>query len=444
MPKFAKISEIVIKPNRQRREIDPEELMRTAESIRSNQLFHAPVLRREGESLVLVAGERRLKSCELLYTLGDTFKHDDVEVPEGYIPYVLLGEIDELAAEEAELEENVRRVDLTWQEKAAATERLRNLREKQAAAKGETYTYQDLAKEVTGKSEAGYAQQVRQESIVAKHLDNPEVAKAPTLRDAFKVLKSQEERQRNIALAEQIGSTFNASMHALVQKKAQEFLALDQFTEKFDVILTDLPYGMGADQFGDGAGRFTGTVEHRYDDSYESWQKLVRELCPIFYRVAKPQAHAYLFCDIDRFHELKSLMEAAGWYVFRTPLTVYKLNSGRVPLPEMGPRRSSEWILYAIKGKKPVNSIMPDVIPCKADEQLGHGAQKPVELYVNLLMRSVKPGDSVLDACCGSGTIFPAAHTLKVRATGCETDAASYGIAAKRLASLANGTPTLE
>jgi DNA modification methylase len=208
---------------------------------------------------------------------------------------------------------------------------------------------------------------------------------------------------------------------------------------------------MGADTFGDAGGIMSG-IEHHYDDSYDSWKKLMFGYydspfadpedkwqpgwCELSYLVAKPQAHAYVFCDIDRFHELKAGMEAAGWYVFRTPMINVKSNSGRVPLPDQGPRRQYEILLYAIKGKKPVTHIYPDVITSVADENLSHGAQKPVSLYENLLQRSVRPGDSVLDSFAGSGTIFPACHTLHCYATGLEAAPEYYGMALKRLQSV--------
>jgi DNA modification methylase len=59
-----------------------------------------------------------------------------------------------------------------------------------------------------------------------------------------------------------------------------------------------------------------------------------------------------------------------------------------------------------------------------------------VELYINLLKRSVKPGDSVLDCFAGTGTIFPAAHSLQCLATGIEADPNYYGISLKRLQAL--------
>jgi len=125
-----------------------------------------------------------------------------------------------------------------------------------------------------------------------------------------------------------------------------------------------------------------------------------------------------------------------GWWVFRTPLIWYKKAGMRAPWPQHGPQRKFETILYAVKGKRPVNLVTGDVLDYAPDSNLGHAAQKPTALFEDLLRRSVKPGDSVLDPFCGSGPVFPAAHALKCRATGIELDTASYGIGVKGIEAL--------
>lgn len=448
------LTSVVIKPDRQRTEFDPVELQNLKDSIeylpgeRNRQLLHPPVLRREGADLVLVAGERRLRAISEIFELGGCFMYNGqlFKADHGMIPFTDIGELSHLEAEEAELDENLKRVNLSWQELAQVHARLHKLRTAQVAnakavvrAEGipdiiAPHTVAETAREVFGRSDGAYQDTIRKETIVAKHLDNPAIAKAKSLDEAFKILKKEEERSKNIALGVEVGRTFNADKHKLHRANCLEWMAAQE-PGQFDVILTDPPYGMGADQFGDAGGKMTG-IQHHYDDSYESWQTLMMRWAKLAYRLAKPQAHAYVFCDIDRFHELRHFMTIAGWDVFRTPLIVHKLNSGRVPRPQHGPRRQWECILYAIKGDKPVTHIYPDVIPVNGDDNLGHGAQKPVELYVNLLQRSVKPGDSVLDTFAGTGTIFPAAHTFKCTATGIEMDDGSYGICVKRLADL--------
>lgn len=452
------IAGIQVPPDRQRTEFDPVAILELAQSIKKHGLFHAIQINPLTGN-TLVSGERRLRAIKehlVPFNIGVTYNGE--KLPAGHVPVVLASSSDPLALEEIELAENLDRRDLTWQEMAKTTARLHALRtaQKQALhpapeglsvpAPEAIQTIADTAREVRGSDVGAYQEDTRREIILAQHLDKPEVAGAASLRDAFKALKKIEDAERNRALAVAVGSTYKSDIHEVFHGNCLELMRRPEFQGVFDVILTDPPYGMGADEFGDGAGRLAG-IDHDYKDSYESWQRLMfeseydklyglKKWCTLSYLVAKPEAHAYVWCDIDRFHELKEGMQAAGWYVFRTPFTNYKQTSGRVPLPDMGPRRQSEWCLYAIKGKKRVNMIASDVIVTASDEQMSHGAQKPVALYEDLLRRSVRPGDVVLDAFAGTGTIIPAAHTFKCKAVAMEQNQTYYGLCLQRIADL--------
>lgn len=431
----AAVQDIIIHSDRQRKEFDPDAMQELALTIADKGLMHAIVVRETIEGLVLVAGERRLRAIQDMWMLGSPLRYNNEVIEEGRIPYVTLGDLTALEAEEAELEENLRRKDLTWQEQAAATSKLHRIRTEQARAEGRIHTVADTALESRGRSDGSYQQSVRQDVILAKHLGNPAIAKAKSAFEAFKILKKAETAQSFIKQAAETGKTFSASSHEIIHADCLEYLAASP-SNVFDVILTDPPYGMNADQFSDGgAGRLNGN-EHHYDDSLESWTKLMEAWCPLSYRVAKPQAHAYVFCDIDNFPKLKELMKGAGWYVFRTPFICVKPNSGRVPLPEEGPRRQYETLLYAIKGHKHTTAIYPDVLSSTADSGFNHGAQKPVALYSDLLRRSVRPGDTVLDCFAGTGTIFPAAHEHQCKAVGVERSAEYYAMGLQRLRDL--------
>jgi DNA modification methylase len=258
------------------------------------------------------------------------------------------------------------------------------------------------------------------------------VAAAKSRKEAFKALKRDEETKRNAELGRSVGATFTASMHTLRQGDCLEVMK-ELANESFDVILTDPPYGIDAQDFGDSDGK---AGAHFYADDYGTWKKLMIEFTIQSMRLAKPQAHAYIFCDIDNFQELKRLMQMAEWKVFRTPFIWVNPTAMRTPWPDQGPQRKWQICLYAVKGSRTVTRIYSDVITYPSDINLGHQAQKPVALYQDLLRRSIRPGDTVLDPFCGTGTIFPAAHELKCRATGIELDAAACGIAAKRLEAL--------
>jgi len=421
-----KTSDVIIDPNRQRREFNSQDLAELAAGVRMHGLMHAIVLRERDGAMVLVAGERRMRAVAEVRMLGGEVRYNEEVIPDGFLPYVTLGQLSPLEAEQAELDENLQRKDLTWQERSAALARLHNLRSKQAQAEGRVHTVADTAVEVKGRSDGNFQNTVRKDIIVSNYLHIPEVAKARTADEGFKILKKMEEAKKHKELAKQIGSTLTHESHKIFNTNCISWM-LSTDPEQFDVILTDPPYGMGADEFGDSAGKMGGS--------------LMAEWAPLAYRVAKQEAHAYVFCDLDNFHELKRIMQGAGWWVTRTPFICTKPNSGRVPHPEHGPRRQWEMILYAIKGKKKTLGIYPDVITTFADPNTSHGAQKPVALYSDLLKRSCRPGDRVLDSFAGSGTIFPAAHAAKILATGIELNQQYYGICLQRLQGLGSIDP---
>lgn len=443
MKRYIAVDAVKVSPDRQRRLFHPAKLHEFADGIQTQGLFHAIVLRVVGEDYQLVAGERRLRAAADIYGLGGTFSHDGELVPPGCIPYTLLSDLDDLAAEEAELSENLHREDLTWQERAAACARIEKLRRRQAEAKGEVLpSVADIALEVRGSSEGVNQETTRREIIVAKHLDNPKVQAAKSVDEAFKILRKQEATEKNRELGVSVGRTYTAKVHTCLNENSLEWMKT-AVAESFDVILTDPPYGMGADEFGDSGGVAAG--EHGYEDSKDVFEKCAWALINNSYRITKPQAHLYWFCDIDAFNFLRTQLTAVGWSVFRTPLIWYKKAGMRAPWPFEGPQRKYETILYAVKGKRPTLKMAGDVLDFPPDANLGHAAQKPVALYQELLSRSLLPGQTVLDPFCGSGPIFSAAHALKAAATGIEMDPVSYGISIKRIEGLmAQGELDLE
>ncbi len=428
-------SSILIPENRQRKEHDPnahQELISSMEGPAG--LMHPPVLRSTPGGLVLVAGERRLRAMDEMWELGSLFLCEGEVVPVGMVPYNHLGDLSDLDARAAELEENTRRLDLSWQERAKAEADLLALREDQAKAAGRPAPHVSVvAKETRGNDSPAASSAVVRSVILTHNMHRPEVAKAKTAHEAYKALGRLEETERNAELAAAMGKEFLGGRHRAFNEDCASWLKAQPGAE-FDVILSDPPYGMGADEFGDSGGGAQGA--HFYDDSYESWLLLMADVIPELGRVAKPDSHLYLFCDIDRFHELKAWLGAQEWNVFRTPLLWFKPSAFRAPWPEHGPQRKYETILYARRGELKCVSLKGDVLQYPPDDNLGHQAQKPVALYTDLLSRSARPGMKVLDPFCGTGPIFSAAHALSCIATGVEQDPAAYAIAATRLQKL--------
>lgn len=433
------ITKIRIPPNRQRREFNEGALRELADSLSkpSIGILHPPVLRKQGEEFFLVAGERRIRALQDNFDLGLANFYQGQALPINMVPYTDLGDLDQLAAEEAELEENVRRVDLTWQEKAMAMARLFDLRAKQSPELPRTKVVTNMAAELIanglGQTEDGTRQSVNNDLILASALDDPDVAKATSATQATKILKRKLVAQQNERIAAVVGKTFTSDVHDLRQGNSAELMK-SLAAESVDVILTDPPYGMGADEFGDSGGMAVGA--HGYADTAETLRGILTWLPGETFRVAKPNAHLYLFCDLDWYHILWEEFSAAGWKVFRTPMIWHKPAGFRAPWPDAGPQRKYETILYAVKGDRKVNMMRGDVLTYNSDENLGHAAQKPVSLYRDLLERSVVAGNTVLDAFAGTGPIISAAHELKCKTIAFELDAAHFGIMLSRKAAL--------
>lgn len=251
------IAQIRIKENRQRREFDPAAILALAESIKTKGLMHPPVMRVSAEGIELVAGERRLRAMQSLWDMGFQFKFQGIELPIGRVPYSNIGALSGLELEEAEYEENVVRVDLSWQERAEAESRLHSLRSRQAVAAGApAQTIAKTAEEIYGSSLGTVADKVSKSIILARHLDKPEVAAAKTPKEAMKVLRAIEQKESNAALTVSVGSRFSASDHVLLNESCIDFMQ-GYVGPGFDVILTDPPYGMNANAFGSAGGALT-------------------------------------------------------------------------------------------------------------------------------------------------------------------------------------------
>lgn len=411
------ISSIHIPETRQRREFKKDALQELASSISSKGLLHPIVVRStttDSDSYILVAGERRVRAIQLLEA---PFTCNSCEVPQGFIPATLFESLNPIEQEEAELEENIIRVDLLWTERCSALARLHEMRVAKALLNGEEkQTIADTAREISRTTDEPFstiARDVGQALVVSRHLSNPKVATARTLKEAYNLVSYSEEADFKQLMIATMGG---AAPHIFIQTDCIHYLRTCG-SELFDCILVDPPYGMDANEFG--AAGFA----HEYDDSLDAAMNICSGILHLGFKACKSQAHLYMFCDIDNFSYLKEVATEAGWYAWRTPLIWFKGGGvGHDPIPGKGFRRSYECILYCIKGDRPHHKFLADVIEVPTQPSKRHAAEKPVELYRRLLERSCSPGDLVLDPCAGTGTIFPAATKLYLNATGIEID----------------------
>lgn len=409
-------------PPRQRKELKEADIASLSSSISEIGLLHAIILRQVEDGFELVAGERRLGAIR---RLESPYRYNDSEVSPGFIPFT---SVDTLSAPErfqVELEENLRRVDLTWQEKAKAIAELHKMRSAEAEARGDTQLISDTGAELASlrgedaSAKAG-ANDVSRSLLVAQHLSNPKVAAAPSLKKAANIISQEFEAIIRRDLNEVSGQV---SRHIAIHGSCLELLP-SLPSSHFNCIITDPPYGMGADSFGDVG------PQHHYADDRDTAMRIAQCILSEGFRLTLPQAHLYMFCDIDQFSALREYADFAGWTPFRTPIIWHKSGGmGHDPWPNRGFRRSYETILYCDKGSKAYHEFSKDVIEVPGISSPIHPAAKPAELYARLMARSCMPGDIVLDPCCGTGPIFDAANRLNVTAVGIELDESYFNIA---------------
>ncbi len=417
------LSEIIVPENRQRREFKPQAIEELSTSISDVGLLQPVVLRNDGKTLL--AGERRLRAMTILHEHSTAFSHDNTSVPYQHIPFVLASELSEQQLFAAELEENIRRSDLTWQEKVRAVSDLHKLRGKQAAQAGLVQTFKDTASEIRGETAEG--QQITEVSnavILAEFLDDPFVSAAKDEKEARKILKEEMKSRERIKRAEEYDLT--DIEHQLVQGSCYDIGT--EFDGFFDVIVTDPPYGIDIHK-----KEMFDVHTHDYDDSDEAFVEICEKLPAISHRITKADAHIYVFCDIRRFNDLFVAFELGGWTVWPRPLIWDKGNTGSFGNIEYGFRACYDAILYARKGDRKITAGYRDVINITQPTNLPHPAGKPPILYSELLKRSCLPGDRVADLFCGSGPIFPAAVEQKVIAYGWEISTKYHAIAAETL-----------
>jgi len=400
--------------DRQRRTFTQEALDELKRSIAQHGLFHAPILR---EGHILVGGWRRLQAMIALHVDHIPFTYNNELVPENCIPFVDVTSTDVLDAMEKELDENLIREDISWQDKVRAQSEIHKLR----LARNPDQTYKKTAEEIVTRTASGDSRTIQAEisraMVTSEFLDHPAVRSAKNERWAFnaaaQILRDD--------FAEKLGRNVK-SRHTILDGSAEKHLPkLIKQKKKFRCFIIDPPYGIDADTFH--PGNSPAEQLHKYQDDIDSALAFSSMLFHRCSELATHDAHLWMFCDIELFLELRKVARSYGWTVFRTPLIWSKGSTGYI-LRKANIRRGSELLLFAQRSDtRGLSQVLQDVIPISSrDGEKIHAAQKPVAIYELLLKLSCLANDEVLDPCCGSGTIFHAAQTVKVSATGIEND----------------------
>jgi DNA modification methylase len=421
------IDEIVIG---ERVRLDKGNIDELAKSIAQVGLVQPIVISRVN---TLIAGERRMTALKRLgiKTLIHA-KH-----------YIYNDELDELKLKAMEIEENVRRKNLTWQEEILAKKRLLEILQ---AIHGVARPGAPSKAERAGLLEGGFGVNklaallgetgaaTSKDLELAELIENiPQLARAET----------KEAARRLAALAttiavSQIQQQAKPKDQALPDWELCEgdFRAFELEPESVDFVVTDPPYGEDVQGMGPHSPQM---IAKPFADDPTSTTDLYFAMAQKAYRSLKPNKFAMFFFGFKVYDVLCDALRAAGFVVDTTPLVWAKNNViNTSPYTRYG--RSYEPILVARKGEpKLVRPSQRDVIQIESvimtgnQEQKFYHAQKPIALIEKLILDTTVAGELVVDFCAGSGTTGLAALKSKRKSILFELDPTACKIARTRL-----------
>lgn len=422
----------VVVEKRQRSEMNTGKLNELQASILNVGLLHPPVMWQRGDGKwVLSVGERRFRAISNLSREGKTFNCSLGIVPSGEIPITPLGDyLDEIGRFEAELDENIHREDISWQDRVRAFADLHKIRSTNNPAQ----TFVATGQEISQRSGQSIASRTAREAVsnavtIAEHLDDPAISQARNQNEAMALIIRKEEARVNAELIKRKLIQMTAKPSLEVRHGDLHTILPTLDAEPFDLILCDPPYGVDAS----GAGFRSRTIlHHNYLDDPDTARSIARTILTEGFRLTKPRANIFMFGAIEFFDWWKQTAANMGWVPFSRPLIWAKSESeGLAPWGGSGPRITTEFIFFATKGQRGLNASPIDVFRVKRvprNEKL-HAAEKPVELLTQLIECSTIPGERILDPCCGSGSTLVACRESKRIGLGIEKSETYFNIA---------------
>lgn len=393
--KSVAVSSITVdRENRQRRALT--NIPELAESIRRNGLIHPLVV---DEDHNLIAGERRLTAIQ---SLGWT-----------HVPVQYTSELDELETQLIELEENIRRENIQWDDECRAVDRYHRLRVSQEPEQTIEATAAELGQVPTG---------ISKKLQVAKELarGNELVKNADKLSTAINITQREASRRlANVGLATpSIAKALTGSTEIIPERKAPPLINVDfieyadSYTERpFNFLHCDFPYGVKMHKSGQGANKEFGS----YDDDEDVYWRLLDCLERNMNNLVAPSAHLMFWFSMDFYHETTQRLTNMGWRVNPFPLIWFKSdNTGIIPDAQRGPRRVYETCLFASRDDRLLSArgAVSNLFAAPGREKEIHMNEKPEAMLRHFMNMIVDEHTFMLDPTCGSGNACKAAQSL--------------------------------
>lgn len=388
---------LVERTERQRREL--RNIDELAESIQRIGLINPIVVTRDG---VLVAGERRLTAVR---QLGWT-----------HVPVQFVEDLSDYELQTIELEENIKRENLPWQDEVAALERFHKLK-----VANEPAWSQEQTADAVGLSRPEVSKKLQ----VAAHMGNEVVAGADRFSAALNIVQRNAERKKTSVL-DSVTVVINDTILTPEEQAAAPEPEIPLLNVSFhdwqpsydgplfNLIHCDFPYGINVAD----APRMDATIKDYYEDTPDVFWELVYRLHHAMENVVADSAHLIFWYSpkLNRHGEVVKYIEAMGWKVNPFPLIWHKSDgSGIAPDPQRGPRQTYEAAIFASRGDRKItqegcvaNSF---AYPGRRDGAI-HASEKPYAMLRHFMRMVCDEYSLVLDPTCGSGNALKVAEDL--------------------------------
>ena len=379
-----RISDIQInRSDRVRKDLDPKRIAELADSIKRLGLIHFPVVSKK--DFLLVSGETRLEACRSL----------------GWdrIPIQWSENLTEDEHLEIELEENIKRTDLSWQDQCSAMQKYHELKKSTES----NWTISKTAESV-GVS-FGTVQSYLQISAEIES-GNSRVVEAQRLSVAKNIVKRKIER----ATSDQLNQVHEIVLLEDSPIKNLDFnlWAPEYSGPPFNLVHCDFPYGIDIGN----SEQIAMSVATGYEDGFSVYEKLINTLKTHREKLLGESAHILFWFSMKHYsYTLESLSE--HFHVEPMPLIWHKSdNRGILPDASRGPRRVYETALLCSFGDRKIISPVSNLYSHPTSSVAGHMSEKPEEMLKHFFRMFVDSNTRILDPTCGGGSALRAARSL--------------------------------
>ncbi len=379
------LDDIHILPDRIRREVKDEDIGTLAESIKRRGLLHPIAIERYTN--ILIAGETRIRAFRRLGL--------------DRIPYQYADELTEVDRLGIELEENVKRSDLSWQDRCDALLKYHRLH--QAEAPG--WKYDDTA-EAVGYSVRSVQDQIRVAEKIAQ--GDTRVAAAKEYSVAKNLVQRIDARKAADELAILDGPAPSKPDTPILTADFVEW-ADDYAGPAFNFIHMDLPYGVNADGFNQGAAQAFGG----YKDDFATYERLIEAFSRNANKLMGESCHVMFWFSMNHYHWTLQRLRDIGLWVDHVPLIWFKSdNTGALPDPTRGPRRVYETAFWCSFGDRKILQARANTFPAPVTRLGEHMSEKSQPMLEHFMRMVVDHDTRLLDPTCGSGAALRAADAL--------------------------------